>query len=491
MSYLYRTLVGSTYYKPLGQSITSIITPDEDTLLDSLVDAGVVGKEGVLDYSIIAASSVNAYRMLKLSTTKAVQMGEADTSGWIGCSISSAEANKTLRYVKQGLFSIEVGEGDLADGDTVIAGQYGKAVKYNASQVKLINAVTGQAGDDFTNTIWGSSGQKIQISTTVNVANDSGKVVTVYFLDADGIFTSEQLTLNLYDTSVDVSSTNDCLVFLGYSVSATLGGTLRIRNEDGDTCATKATPSSTELYGFIGTAETSGTVSVTGGHFVKVASGSGAVTGKIILEWLTNAGDTVYETLDFSSDSYVYSTYAYGTLVGIFIGDDAKATGIWSVTVEANTAAQKIGTVVGAIGAGGIALVDYAVPDTSVQAIPFAGIQGALTAGGTKYIGVGNTAEVATDIGFFVVPYSGKWEGLIATLETAPASSNTVTLTVRKNSQDTSMVVTITGTATSGVIEGTNTFSVVAGDKISIKSVASGSNSAANLNITGMYRKGS
>lgn len=126
-----------------------------------------------------------------------------------------------------------------------------------------------------------------------------------------------------------------------------------------------------------------------------------------------------------------------------------------------------------------------------LQAVPLAGIQGTITAGGTKYIGPADNAENEDIV--FVVPADGKIVGLFATLGTAPGSAGestkTITLTVRKNGVDTDLECTIAADAVSGSdTTAGHAVDVSAGNKISVKSVAAGSTAAADLNVSLLYQ---
>ena len=107
----------------------------------------------------------------------------------------------------------------------------------------------------------------------------------------------------------------------------------------------------------------------------------------------------------------------------------------------------------------------------NVKAIPLAGIQDALTAATTTYIGPVDNAENTTEDIFFIAPCDGTFVSLYAYLTKAPGGVTTDILTVRKNGSDTSMTCTFSGTATTASTAA-NHFIVSAGDRITVKSVA-------------------
>ena len=68
-------------------------------------------------------------------------------------------------------------------------------------------------------------------------------------------------------------------------------------------------------------------------------------------------------------------------------------------------------------------------------------------------------------------------------LRNAPGTGNSYTVTVRKNVTDTSLAVTISGTATTGN-NTTNPISFAAGDKISVKVTSTGTPTQGNVSVT-------
>lgn len=125
------------------------------------------------------------------------------------------------------------------------------------------------------------------------------------------------------------------------------------------------------------------------------------------------------------------------------------------------------------------------------QAIPLAGIQDVLTAGGTKYIGPADNAENASEDIAFVVPANGKIIGLFATLGTAPGSAGEVakkvTLTVRVNGEDSEITCAIAADAVSAN-DTAHEAAVMAGQKVTVKSVTAADTAAADLNLCLLYQ---
>lgn len=146
-----------------------------------------------------------------------------------------------------------------------------------------------------------------------------------------------------------------------------------------------------------------------------------------------------------------------------------------------------------ALDTGASAVPSATAAVSVLQAVPLAGIQGTITAGGTKYIGPADNAENDNEDIVFVVPADGKIVGLFATLGTAPGnaeeSTKTITLTVRKNGVDTDLECAIAADAVSGSdTTAGHAVDVSAGNKISVKSVAADSTAAANLNVSLLYQ---
>jgi len=123
--------------------------------------------------------------------------------------------------------------------------------------------------------------------------------------------------------------------------------------------------------------------------------------------------------------------------------------------------------------------------------LSFAGIQNAITASGTTYIGPNDNAENSGEDVALVIPAAGTISNLRASLGTANGAAGEtakkIDLTVRKNAQDTTIVCSIAADATTGS-DTTHSVAVAAGDLITIKCVAAGSISGADLNLSLAYQ---
>ena len=132
----------------------------------------------------------------------------------------------------------------------------------------------------------------------------------------------------------------------------------------------------------------------------------------------------------------------------------------------------------------------YGAQGPSLVPIIFAGIQDAITAEGTKYIGPVDNAENANEDIAFVVPVAGTISTLRATLGTACGaageSTKKVDLTVRKNGADQTLVVSLAADAVAAA-DTTHSFTVAAGDKITIKSIAAAGIAGADLNVSMLF----
>ena len=108
--------------------------------------------------------------------------------------------------------------------------------------------------------------------------------------------------------------------------------------------------------------------------------------------------------------------------------------------------------------------------DENVSPVPFAGIQGAVSAGGTKYIGPVDNVENATEDIFFIAPCDGTVVSTYAYVITVPGTGETLTITLRKAGSDTTNITTISGSDTTG--NSLVQIKVEAGDRLDYKSVA-------------------
>lgn len=133
----------------------------------------------------------------------------------------------------------------------------------------------------------------------------------------------------------------------------------------------------------------------------------------------------------------------------------------------------------------------YRQPTVGLVPVSFAGIQGAITASKTHYIGPNDNAMNETEDVFFIAPVAGTLSNLCARLGTAPGAAEettkTLTLTVRKNGADTGITGAIAADATT-VSDTTHTATVAAGDRISIKGVSAASTAAADLCLSLLFK---
>lgn len=74
-----------------------------------------------------------------------------------------------------------------------------------------------------------------------------------------------------------------------------------------------------------------------------------------------------------------------------------------------------------------------------------------------------------------VIPIAGTFSNFSAEIQSAPGAGNTLTFTVRKNNVDTAVTCAISGAAATTCQDLSNSFTVVAGDAITLKSVTAGS----------------
>jgi len=123
--------------------------------------------------------------------------------------------------------------------------------------------------------------------------------------------------------------------------------------------------------------------------------------------------------------------------------------------------------------------------------IPLAGIQGTITHTQTNFIGPVDNAENTTEDVYWVAPCAGTITAMYAYVKTAPGTGETLTLTIRKNGSNTTNVVAIAGTSTSGN-DITHTVTVAAGDRITVSSVETNVSSpaAADLSLSLMFLPG-
>lgn len=126
---------------------------------------------------------------------------------------------------------------------------------------------------------------------------------------------------------------------------------------------------------------------------------------------------------------------------------------------------------------------DLAAKATTAQATTqlLWGISGAFV-GATTYYAVPGIAALNTTEYRFVVPHGATVKNLYARVGTAPGAGQGVAITVRKNGSDQTLTCTITDTNTSAN-DTTHSFSVAAGDDISIKAVTTATGTPVDMTI--------
>lgn len=109
------------------------------------------------------------------------------------------------------------------------------------------------------------------------------------------------------------------------------------------------------------------------------------------------------------------------------------------------------------------------------------GAWGALGAA-TNYATHPGNAVSAGEVELAIVPRAGTAQKMYCHIATAPGGADTVVITARKNAADQALTCTITGAATD-CNDTTNTFAVVAADRLSMK-LASSAGTAATISCT-------
>jgi hypothetical protein len=102
---------------------------------------------------------------------------------------------------------------------------------------------------------------------------------------------------------------------------------------------------------------------------------------------------------------------------------------------------------------------------------------------GVRYVGPGINTGQATDRHFMICTASGTVTKMYVYAKTAPGSTRTLDLTVRKNGGNTSMSVLLSDSSTSGS-DTANGFAVAAGDRISVEFNASTGCAASDISVT-------
>ena len=125
-------------------------------------------------------------------------------------------------------------------------------------------------------------------------------------------------------------------------------------------------------------------------------------------------------------------------------------------------------------------------PDKHYTVLVF-GVAGAVGGAATVYPlpGSGTAAEAAAELKIPVAT-NGIVRNLYVKMVTAPAGAVVDTITIRKGGADQTLTCTVTAAATTGN-DTTNSFSVVAGDELSVKYVSGAASTAANVIVSFEY----
>lgn len=483
MGYLYRKITSVILHE--GKRHDAFMSINGNNQMDALFKEGKILREDIDTAPIVSGEAIPPFRLLKKDVGKAKLM-EAPGTDFIGVSVNSAPGDgNPLVFVKGGPVAVEVGA-DIADNEFVVAAPGGVIVPFVVNDHSLMSAVVGAATGDFDNSVW-STGKVASLATSIDSIYDRSQKITLHFIGIDGLYTTEVVTLNNKDSSANVSSVAKIKRLLAVSVgTGGINGTLVIKGET-NICISLTAPGA-GVYGQVLPDDSTDAK----GQRVKLSSGSGSVTGFILVVGTDSNGAAQTELVEFSAEANVYTSKAWKTVTALYIGDDGIATCSWSVQVDKNTESQKIGKATfGALKANTVGPLTL-LTSFGNETIPiaFAGIQGAITANQENFIGpVDNEQNTSEDI-FFVVPVAGVLSGLFATLEVAPGGSDVLELVVRVNKKDTDLSVSIEGDAIAANSDYEEEIPVERGDKVSIKAYSSMATgwSASGLNVTIGYR---
>lgn len=232
---------------------------------------------------------------------------------------------------------------------------------------------------------------------------------------------------------------------------------------------TTPTTAATRYLGFMGNAGHS----AQGTEYQSTVGGSYTISNLYVRLGGNIGGTTVH----------VFTLRKNGVDTGLSITTAATGTTYQDTTDSVSvTAGDTLSWGIVTSGAGGSAVLFHVGFDiagtTASDGAPITSGTGALSATATHYLGIqGSTSDTTINNQQMVIPTAGTIDKGYMWLAGTPGVGKDYTATLVKNSVDTSLVVTVSGTNTTGS-DTTNSVSVVAGDLVYWKIVPTGTPTA-------------
>ena len=180
--------------------------------------------------------------------------------------------------------------------------------------------------------------------------------------------------------------------------------------------------------------------------------------------------DTISSTVKFSNDGYVWNNVgsALSSLGGDLSGtiSNASVVGFNGKALTTDVPGDGYAYV---YSSSSSKFVPSKINNSSIITV---GKQDLLIANATNYLLSNFTESTDENAIAFLAPIVGILSNLVCYCATAPGGSETVVITVRKNTVDTTITGTITGAGTTAT-DITHTASLASGDKITFKVVTS------------------
>jgi len=310
------------------------------TNFDGWVNLDVLFKDDVLDAQGLSGEALPREREVFRHTDGKLYLtngARTDTYGSVVTPVDEADAETAVVYGRRSVN--QIGQANVAKGVNLVSGPEGFLVEYQSGATVLANAVASLVADDFVNTVWDALGERVNFRMSADDASSRGMKIDLDMLDVDGNLVQETVYTDGIDSSIEKQTVADNIVaILGFAIDKTVAaGNLIFEDVDNNACVNLATPAAGS-FGRIATATQDAK-----GTGVKIVAGS-AQTGTCRLIGKDKDGAVISELLSFVATDTVYSALAYAEIDYLQCGDDGVATQDYTISVEANSAGQIVGS---------------------------------------------------------------------------------------------------------------------------------------------------
>jgi len=333
MAVVYETIDGTSQW--INNEIWSKkVYGSRQVRLDRLVDFGVLLRHEPPIYMAKVTEAVVAGRVIA-GTNYAAAYPTGPALDYLGVTTADSDANSIVTYRNDGEAAACAADNIDTAMERLTAVPGGYVSKY---LVEDLAVESGGGTHHFTNGVWKTGGEVINVHTAADDANAQGAEITFIFIDDSDEVVREAVNLDSDDSSTIVSTTQLCKKLVGFVVGTLGNGTtqdLVIEDEDTDVCYTLSSGYGAGSYGAIGVSS----IFVLGNR-VKILCDAD-VTGVLVLEGVKLfESERTYEIWDnsISADTAVYSTNGYDWVWALWVGGDGISGETYTVTCDKSQA---------------------------------------------------------------------------------------------------------------------------------------------------------